>query len=184
MSRRRTLAMGGIAALALPAVIGRATAAPTPDEALIAWCARWPQTEDEYAIAIRPYDSADDVVFPPEVEALVKSLDSEGSALLEKIQATPALTDEGRKAKARVALRLALDRSNDDPDAEGVAWGLLRDLLAGDFYLAALNRVEAARAAFSAEAQTSRGESPALALLHADLRQSEVNMAQAGRAVA
>ena len=134
MSRRRALALGGFAALALPAATRSTATKPNPDANLIACCARWAEVEARYSAVTEPYGrTLDDP--PPEVEAEADAFWREARTMLERIQATSARTEEGRRAKARVALRINLDPV--DETAEAIAWGLLSDLLTDDPCLAA-----------------------------------------------
>ncbi|TPG41931.1 hypothetical protein EAH89_28200 [Roseomonas nepalensis] len=181
MSQRRTLALGGLAAFGLPAVAGSAAAAPGPDAALIAWCARWAEAEAGYSAVTEPYGRTLDEP-PPEVEAAAEAFSREALDMLERIQATPARTGAGFRAKARVALRRNLDVG--DEVAEALAWGLLRDLLTGDPYLAAMDRVKAARTALAARARISRRGDPAYDRLDAEARRAEAKLARVGRAAA
>jgi len=96
---------------------------------------------------------------PPEVQTAADALWRETRDMLERIQATPATTEQGWQVKARVALRIKLDL--EDELSEAIAWGLLRDLLAGDPYLAAMDQVGASRTALAAQAKISKpGEAP------------------------
>lgn len=149
-ARRGLLAAMGGVALAAPSLF----ASPAQDAPLIAWCARFAGAEDDYEAAIRPFP---DGKFPPDVDAHLDALWAEECDLLARINATPARTPAGWVAKAKVALRLALDGGYDAERTEEVTTALLRDLAGADpGFLAAHDGTAKARHAAFLEAVAAR----------------------------
>ena len=153
-----------------------AAAQPSPDADLLIWCSRWAEADARFSAVTEPYaHTLEDP--PPEVEAAAATFAHEAQDMLERIQATPARAQEGWRAKARVALRINLDAG--DEASEALAWGLLRDLLAGDPYLAAMDRVNAARTALAAQAKISKPGEVTYERLDTAARRAEAEMARA-----
>ena len=172
-SRRGVLR--GIATLSAAGALP-AAAYSSPDADLLIWCARWAEADACFSTVTEPYaHTLDDP--PPEVEAAAAAFSHEAHDMLERIQTTPAQTVAGWRAKAKVALRINLDAG--DEASEALAWGLLRDLLAGDPYLAAMDRVDAARTALAAQAKISKPGEVVYERLNALARRAETEMARA-----
>jgi hypothetical protein len=123
-TRRQTLAGSAVALLAS---LTPATASPHPDAGLLRLCARHRASEAAYRKMCDDLDGGR--VFD---EAAFKTLGTQSTALLRQIGETPALTQEGIKAKAWAII------TDIDPDgwpdcglAGDVAWSLLMDLTGG-----------------------------------------------------
>lgn len=132
-SRRGVL--GGFAVLAVPTAPALASTAsgPSPDAALLVACAAYMEKETSYNEAFRQEGDAEEAGNKAEVRRLSllqRGLAQEQEADLGVIIETRAMTQDGKAAKAAVAMTLVQTNSAHEPLTTEAAllWSLAEDL--------------------------------------------------------